>query len=56
MVAHIYPLDIQLNKANTSDTEASILDLDLFFSNDIVSTKNYDNYEDFDSETTNLPF
>ena len=56
MVTQIYPLDIQLNKAKTSDTDASVLDLHLFFSNDIVSTKIYDNYYDFDSETINLPF
>ena len=29
MVKHIYPSDLQLNKANVSDTEASILDLHL---------------------------
>ena len=39
MVSQIYPLEPQLDKANTSDTEASFLDLHLSFSNDIVSTK-----------------
>ena len=34
----IYPSELQL-KANTSDTEAAILDLHLSVSNDIVSTK-----------------
>ena len=29
MVNHIYPLELQLNKANVSDTEASFLDLHL---------------------------
>ena len=29
MVNHIYPSDLQLNKANVSDTEASFLDLSL---------------------------
>ena len=29
MVNHIYPLELQLNKANVSDTEASLLDLQL---------------------------
>ena len=42
MVSQIYPSDFQLNKANTSDTEAAILDLHLSISNDIVSTKIYD--------------
>ena len=32
-----------LNKANTSDTEAAFLVLHLSISNDIVSTKIYDN-------------
>ena len=29
MVNHIYPSELQLNKANVSDTEASFLDLNL---------------------------
>ena len=32
MVNHIYPLELQLNKANFSDTEASFLDLHLSIS------------------------
>ena len=39
MVNKIYPSELQLNKANTSDTKAAFLDLRLFISNDIVSTK-----------------
>ena len=40
MYHQIYPTDIpQLNKAIPSDTEAAILDLDLFIINGIVSTK-----------------
>ena len=39
MVSQIYPSEFQLNKANTSDTEAAFLDLHLSISNDIVSTK-----------------
>ena len=38
MVSQIYPSELQLNKANTSDTEAAFLDLHLSISNDIVST------------------
>ena len=45
---HVYPLELQLNKANTSDTEAAFLDLHLSISNDIVSTKIYDKRDDFD--------
>ena len=39
MVSQIYPSELQLHKANTSDTEAAFLDLHLSISNDIVSTK-----------------
>ena len=39
MVSLIYPSRLQLNKANTSDTEATVLDLRLAISNYIVSTK-----------------
>ena len=38
MVSQIYPSELQLNKANTSDTEAAFLDLHLSISNDIVHT------------------
>ena len=33
MVSKIYPSELQLNKANTSDTEAAFLDLHLSISN-----------------------
>ena len=46
MVSQIYPSELQLNKANTSDTEAAFLDLHLSISNDIVSTKIYDKRDD----------
>ena len=42
--------------ANTSDTEATFLDLHLSVSNDIVSTKMYDKRDDFDFEVVNFPF
>ena len=42
MVGQIYPAELQLNKANTSDTKAAFLDLHLSISNDIVSSKMYD--------------
>ena len=56
MVSQIYPSELQLNKANTSDTEAAFLDLHLSISNDIVSTKIYDKCDDFDFEIINFPF
>ena len=42
MVSQIHPPELQLDKANTSDTEAAFVDLHLSISNDIVSTKIYD--------------
>ena len=37
MVGQIYPTELQLNKANSSNTEAQFLDLSI--TNDIVSSK-----------------
>ena len=48
MVSQIYPSELQLNKANTSDTEAAFLDLHLSISNDIVSIKIYDKPDYFE--------
>ena len=55
MVSHIYPSELQLNKANTSDIEASFLDLHLSISNDNFSTKFYDKHDDFYSGIDNFP-
>ena len=56
MVSQIYPLELQLNKTNISDSEAAFLDSHLSISNDIVSTKIYDKRDDFDYEIVNLQF
>ena len=48
MLDRIYPIKLQLNIANSSDTEAPLLDLNLCISNGIVSTKIYDKRDDFD--------
>ena len=56
MVRQIYHSELQLNKANTSDTEAAFLDCHLSISNDIVPTKIYDKRDDFDFEIVNFPF
>ena len=37
MVGQIYPTGLQLNKANSSDTEATFLDLNLSITNGIVA-------------------
>ena len=52
----IYPPELQLNKANTSDTEAPFLDLHLSISNRFVSSKLYDKRDNFDFDIVNSPF
>ena len=56
MVNRIYPAELQLNKANVSDTEAAFLDLNLSIHTDIVSTKIYDKRDDFNFDVVNFPF
>ena len=56
MVSQIYPSELQLNKAKTSDTEAAFSDLHLSISNDTVSTNIYDKRDDFDIVIVNFPF
>ena len=55
MVNRIYP-ELQLNKANTSDTEAPFLDLHLSISNGFVSSKIYDKRDDFDFDIVIVHF
>ena len=50
MVNRIYPSELQLNKANVSDTEASFLDLHLSISD------GFDKRDDFDLDIVNFPF
>ena len=54
MVSQICPSELQLNKANTSDTKATFFDLHLSISNDTVSTKIFDKRDEF--EIVNFPF
>ena len=56
MVDRICPTELQLNRANSSDTEAPFLDLNLCISNGTVSTKIYDKRDDFDFDIVNFPF
>ena len=56
MVNQIYPSELQLNKANTSDTEAPFLDLHLSISDGFISSKIYDKRDDFDFDIVNFPF
>ena len=55
-VGQIYPTELQLNKANSSDTEALFLVLNLSITNGIVSSKIYDKRDDFNFEIVNFPF
>ena len=56
MVNRIYPSELQLNKANVSDAEASYLDLHLSISDGFVKTKIFDKRNDFDFDIVNFPF
>ena len=56
MVNQIYSPELQLNKANTLDTEAPFWDLHLSISDGFVSSKNYDKRDDFDFNIVNFPF
>ena len=56
MVGQICPTELKLNKANSSDTEAPFLDLNLSITNGIVSSKIYDKRDEFNFEIVNFPF
>ena len=56
MVGQIYPTELQLNKANSSNTEAPFLDLNLSITNGMVSSKIYDKRDDLNFEIVNFPF
>ena len=47
MVNQIYPPELQLNKAYTSDTEAPVLNFHLSISNGLVSSKIYNKHDKF---------
>ena len=53
MVNQIYPPELELNKANTSDTEAPFLDLHLSILNGFLSSSIYDKLDDFDFDIVN---
>ena len=54
MEDRIYPTELQLNKTNSSDTEAPFLDLNLCISNGKVSAKIYDKRDDFVFDIVNF--
>ena len=55
MVNQIYPPELKLNRAYTSDIEASFFDL-LSISNGFVSSKINVKLDDFDFDIVNFPF
>ena len=50
MVKQIYPHELHLYIANTTDTEAPFLDLHLSIANGFLSSKIYDKRDNFDFE------
>ena len=56
MVGQICPTEFQLDNANSSDTEAPFLDLNLSITNGIVSSDIYDIRDDFNFEIVSFPF
>ena len=52
----LYSSELQLNKANTSNTEAPFLDLHLSISNGFVSSKIYHKRDAIDFDIVNFPF
>ena len=56
MVHRIYPAELQLNKHNSSDTEAPFLDFYISICNGIVSKKIYHKQDNFDFDKENFPF
>ena len=56
MVNRNHPSELQLNKANVSDTEASFLDSHVSKWDGFVKTKIYEKRNDFDFDIVNFPF
>ena len=57
MLGQIYPTELQLNKAKSSDTEAPFLDLNLSITiGTVFFSKIYDKRDYFNFEIVNFPF
>ena len=56
MTKQIHTSELQLNKANSADTEAPFLDLHLTISDGFVFSNIYDKRDDFDFDIANFPF
>ena len=55
-ISQIYHSELQLNKANSSKTEAQFLDLNWSILDVFILCKMYDKHDDFDFETVNFPY
>ena len=55
-IPDIYPAELQLNKANTSDTETSFLDLNIKVIGSDIHTSVYDKRDDFGFPIVNFPW
>ena len=53
---HVYPAELQLNKANTSDKQTSFLDLDIKVIGSDIHTSVYDKRDDFGFTIVNFPW
>ena len=55
-IPYIYPRELQLNKANTSDKETSFLDLNIKVIGNDIHTSVYDKRDDFGFPIVNFPW
>ena len=55
-ISDIYPAELQLNKANTSDKETSFLDLNIKVIGSHIHTSVYDKRDDFGFPIVNFPW
>ena len=55
LISQMYPSELQLNKANSSEIETLFLDLHLSISDGFSTCKLYDKRDDFDFEIVNFP-
>ena len=55
-IPDLYPAELQLNKANTSDKETSFLDLNIKVIGSDIHTSDYDKRDDFGFPIVNFPW
>ena len=56
LILKAWSIELQLNEANTTDTETPFLVLHFSIANGFVSSKMYDKRNDFDFDIVNFPF